>query len=86
MVLHQHAIEKGRDIRRSLDRAIGVEHRSGPHYVVGLPLSRLAVRVHQRNRLLIDARRHPVHVSRVLVGIENLQLVSGVARTGGRQK
>ena len=45
VILHQHAIEEDSDIRWSYQRAIGIEDRSSPYYVVGLPFSGLAIRI-----------------------------------------
>ena len=86
MILYQHAVEQDGDIRRSLQRSIAVESRRCPHDVVGLPLAGLAIRIGQRDGLLVDAAGLAVHVGLVVVGIENLQLISVVARSGGGEE
>src|SRR6266576_282110 len=86
MILHQHAIEEDCDVCWRFQRALGVEDRSRPHHVIHLPLSGLAVWVDQWNPLLVDAAGLAVDVGPVVIRIEDLQLISGVARTGGSQK
>src|SRR5271163_3565891 len=86
VILHQDAVEKHRGIGRSLQRAVAIERRRRPHHVVCLPLSRLAGRIGQWYRLLVEAARHAVHVRLVLVRIEYLQLISVVARPSGSKK
>src|ERR1700726_2837264 len=51
VILHQHAIEKDCDIGWSLQRAVGIEGWSHPHYIVALPFTGLTIRVHQRSVL-----------------------------------
>jgi hypothetical protein len=86
VILHQHPVEEDRRISRSLHRTIIVERWGGPHHVVSLPISGLATRVHQRNALLVDTPSLAVDVRFVVVRIENLQLVAGIAGAGGGEK
>ena len=86
VVLHEDAVKKDRDVYRCFERAVAVESWRSPHYVVALPLTGLSNRIHQRNALLVDAASLTVNVSLVVIRIENLQLISGVARAGGGQK
>ena len=86
VVLHEDAVKKDRDVCRCFERAVAVESWRSPHYVVALPLTGLSNRIHQRNALLVDAASLTVNVSLVVIRIENLQLISGVARAGGGQK
>ena len=55
--------------------AVGVELRRVEHDVVGLPLAGLPARVHERRVLLVNGARLAVEVGRVLVRVEDLQLV-----------
>jgi WD40 repeat protein len=66
--------------------AVRIKYRRHPDDVIALPLARLSNRVDERNPLLINASCLTVDIGLVVVGIENLQLVSGVAATGRRQK
>src|SRR6516162_1535821 len=80
---HQHAVEEGGHVCRRLERAVGVERRRGPHYVIALPLDRFAVRVDRRGRSFVDAGGLSVDIRLVVIGIEHLKFVSGVTRAGG---
>src|SRR5689334_4620326 len=86
VILHQHTVEEHSRIRRRLHRPVIIKYWSSPHDIIGLPLSRLATGIHQRSRLLVNACGHPIHVSLILVGIQDLQLISGVARPGGGEE
>src|SRR5476649_129729 len=86
MVLHEHTVHKYRRICRRLQRSVRIKYRRHPDDVIALPLARLSNRVDKRNSLLINASCLAVDIGLVVVGIENLQLVSGVAATGRRQK
>src|SRR5476651_2814275 len=81
MVLHEHTIHKYRRIRRRLQRSVRIKYRRHPDDVIALPLARLSNRVDERNPLLINASCLAVDIGLVVVGIENLQLVSAVARS-----
>ena len=80
VILHQYSIEERRDISRRLDGTVGIERGSGPHHVVGLPLSGLAIGIGQRRTLLVNARGLPIHVSLVVVRVEDLHLIAGITR------
>jgi hypothetical protein len=86
VVLHQHSVKEDGDIRRGFERSIGVEGGRGPDDVVGLPFAGLAVRIDQRRALFVDAAGLAVDIGFVVVGVEDLQLVSGVAGAGGGEK
>ena len=86
MILHQHAVEEDGHKCRRFQRAIIVEEWSGPDHIVTLPLTRLAHRIRQRNALLVNTSRHTIHVCRIVVRVEHLQFVTGVARARGREK
>src|ERR1035438_8647071 len=86
MVLDEHAVEEYRRVRRRLNSAIRTKDRRHPNDVVALPLARLSGRVDQRNPLLINTPCLPVGIGPVIVGIQNLQLVAGIAAAGRRQK
>src|ERR1700757_4717714 len=62
MVLHQHAIEKDRDKSGCLKRAIITKDRSGPDHVVGLPLTRLAIWIHERGGFFIKIKYNPTNL------------------------
>ncbi len=81
VILNEHPIEEDGDKSMSLHRAVVVESRSGPDNVIGLPFAGLPVGVHQWNALLVNAASLTIHVSLVVVGVENLQLVAGVPST-----
>ena len=51
-----------------------------------MPLAGLAHRVRQRNALLVKAADHAVDVGLVVVGVEDLQLISGVFGAGRSQE
>src|SRR6478735_6043288 len=85
-VLHQYAVVEGGDPGRRLDRTVGVEGRRRPDHVVHLPFAWLAAGVDERDALLVNARRLAVDVGLVLVRVEDLQLVSAVARRGGGEE
>src|SRR5689334_813781 len=78
VILDQHSIQQHGDISGTLQRSVGVESGSGPYDIVGLPIAGLAHRVGQRNGLLVNTAGHAVDIGLVVVGVENLQLVSGV--------
>src|SRR5581483_1230454 len=86
MILYNYSIEEHGRVRRRLHRSIIVEGRSGPDDIVDLPLSRLARRICQWDRLLVKAARHAIYVGLIVVGIKDLQFVSGIAGTCGRQE
>src|ERR1700737_3936681 len=86
MILHQHAIQKDSDIGWRFPGTLRVEGWGGPHHVVGLPLPGLVHRVCQRNALLVDAAGLAVNVGFVVVRVEDLQLISGIAWTRGGEK
>ena len=80
VILHQDAVKQDCDVCGSFQRAVCVECWRSPHHIVALPLTGLSTRVHQRNTLLVDAAGLPVDVSLVVIRIEDLQLISGIAR------
>src|SRR6185312_12111745 len=86
VILHQHAIEEDRNIRWCFQRAVAVECGGHPGHVVGLPFARFAIRVRQRNGLLVDTAGLAVDVGLVVVRIENLQLIAVVAGSSGGEK
>jgi hypothetical protein len=86
VILHKHAVEEDRHIRRSLQISIRVEDGRHPNGVVALPLAGLAGGVDERNALLVFASRLSVGIGSVVIRIENLQLVPGIATVGGSQK
>ena len=66
VILREHAVVEDGEIRALEQLAVAVEHRGVEHDVVGLPLARLAARVHERRVLLVDRRRLAVEVGLVL--------------------
>ena len=67
VILHQHPVEEDCDIGRSFQLAILVERWGGPYHVVSLPFLGPAIRVHQRNALLVDTPSLAVDVRFVIV-------------------
>src|SRR5262249_16697506 len=86
VVLYEDSVKEGGDICGGFQRAVGVELRGGPDDVVGLPFAWFASWIGQGNTLLVDAAGLSVHVGVVLVGVEDLELVTGVAGAGGGEK
>src|SRR3984957_1594696 len=83
MILAQHALVEDGEIRRRFERSVGTEHWGCPYHVVALPLPWFAGRIHQRWILFVYAGRLAVHIRFVFKRVENLNLVSLVARAGG---
>ena len=67
VILHQHPFQEDCDIGRSFQLAILVERWGGPYHVVSLPFLEPAIRVHQRNALLVDTPSLAVDVRFVIV-------------------
>src|SRR5215469_4535387 len=86
VIHHQHAIKECRHVGWCLHRTVIIEGWGRPDDVVDLPFAGLASRVGQRNALLVDTSGHLVDVSFVVVGIENLQFISGIPGSGRGQK
>ena len=86
VILHQDAVEEDGDVGRGLQAAVGVEGGRGPGDIVGLPFAGLAVRVGERDGLLVDAAGLSVDVGLVVEVVEDLEFVSGVAGAGGGEK
>src|SRR5207302_708530 len=82
----QDSVEEDGDVGGALQGAVGVEGGGGPGDVVGLPFAGLAVGVGQRDGLLVDAASLSVDVGLVVVVVEDLQFVAGVAGAGGGEK
>lgn len=75
MVLQDHTIVDHRYRRVRTVATILLEGRGGVDNVVNVPLARFAHRVGQWDRLLVDTTRLSVHVGRVVVAIEDLNLI-----------
>ncbi len=75
MVLDDHAIVKHRDEGRADELAFLVELRGLPNDVVLLPFTRLAAGVDERRVLLVNGAALAIVVRRVLVRVENLNLI-----------
>ena len=86
VVLHEHSIEKDGDVGGRFQPAVGVEDGSGPGNVVGLPFAGLAIWVGERDGLFVDAAGLAVDVCFVVVVVEHLQFVAGIAGAGGGEK
>ena len=86
MILDEHAIEEDGGVGGCLDGAIFVEGWSGPDYVVALPLAGFAGGICEWDGLLVDAAGLAVDVGFVVVGVEDLKLVAGVAGAGGGEE
>ena len=82
VVLYQHSVEKYRRVGGRFQGAVLIEDGGSPGDVVGLPFARLAVGVGQWNGLLVDAAGLSVHISFVVVVVEHLQFVAGIAGAG----
>ena len=63
-----------------------VEGWRGPDDVVGLPFAGFAGGIGERDALLVDAAGLAVDVGLVVVGVEDLQFVAGVAGAGGGEE
>ena len=72
MILDEDAVEEDGDVGGGFYRAVGVEGWCGPGYVVGLPLSGLAIWVGERDGLFVDASGLTVYVGLVVVVVEDL--------------
>ena len=74
--MQHHTVVQHRDISRLQQCSVLGELRSLEQDVVGLPLARLATRVHHRRTLLVDRTALSIEVRLVLIGIEDLHLVA----------
>src|SRR5579863_3694769 len=79
MILDEDAVEEGGAEGRRFERTVVVEGGRGPDDVVDVPLTWLAHGIGERNALLVETAGHAVDVGFVVVGVENLKFVAGVA-------
>src|SRR5690625_3511952 len=76
IILNQDAVQKDRDPRGSGQIAIIIEAGGFVKYIVSLPLSRFSGRVGQRNVLLVDTARHPVHIGWIFPVVQHLYFIT----------
>src|SRR5206468_10703315 len=74
-VLNEDAVMNHGEVRRRYHLAIPIHARSAKENVVALPLTWFATRVHQRDVLLVNARRLSIRESAIVVGVEDLNLI-----------
>ena len=78
MVLQYDSVVDDRHGRVGTVAAVVLEGGGGVDDVVHVPLTRLAHRVGEGDRLLVDATCLPVHVGRVVVAVEYLHLIQAL--------
>jgi len=86
VILYQYAIEDDRHVGGSFERTVSVECRRGPDDVIGLPFPWFAIGVHEESALPVNASGLAIDIGRVVVRIENLQFVPGIAGPGGSEQ
>src|SRR5450432_1396170 len=86
VVLHQDSVEEDGDVGGALQGAVGVEGGGGPGDVVGLPFAGFAIWIGERDGLFVDAAGLAVDVGFVVVVVEDLEFVAGVAGAGGGEE
>ncbi len=78
MVLYQNSVIENGERALLYDASTRIASRRVEDYVVRLPLLRWSAGVHQWRVLAVQSACGPVGVSRILVGIENLDLVQSL--------
>lgn len=78
VVLYDNPVQHYGDDGRRLQFVVGTEAWCGPVNVIHLPFSVFGVSVNQGGALFIDASDHPIHIGRIVVAIEHLNLIAAL--------
>src|SRR5258706_8516968 len=76
--MNNDAIMQNGDISLLYQLAIFIPARRFPNDIVGLPFTGRFRGIHQRRLLAVDRRGLPIGICRVIVGIEDLNLVAAI--------